>query len=110
MCRAAADGSDLLLVMPTGAGKSLCYQLPAIARGGTALVVSPLIALMEDQVQKLQAAGLRAQALHSGLDRAGAKQVCADFVAGRLQFLFCAPERLGRAVLRGRRPREDRNG
>ena len=52
-------GEDVLLVMPTGAGKSLCYQLPGLARGGTTLVISPLIALMEDQVTKLQALGLR---------------------------------------------------
>ena len=59
VCRCAIAGHDLLLVMPTGSGKSLCYQLPAIALGGTALVISPLIALMEDQVAKLAALGLR---------------------------------------------------
>jgi len=58
VCEAAADGRDVLLVMPTGAGKSLCYQLPALARGGTALVISPLIALMDDQASKLTALGL----------------------------------------------------
>ena len=69
VCRAAIAGRDLLLVMPTGSGKSLCYQLPAIARGGTALVISPLIALMEDQAAKLTALGLRVARIHSGLDR-----------------------------------------
>src|ERR1700721_1731424 len=69
VCEAAVDGRDLLLVMPTGAGKSLCYQLPAIARGGTALVISPLIALMDDQAAKLSAAGLRVARIHSGLSR-----------------------------------------
>ena len=59
VCEAAVAGRDLLLVMPTGAGKSLCYQLPALARGGTALVISPLIALMDDQAAKLAALGLR---------------------------------------------------
>src|ERR1700721_2206873 len=59
VCRAATDGRDVLLVMPTGAGKRLCYQLPANARGGTALVISPLIALMDDEAAKLSAAGLR---------------------------------------------------
>ena len=54
VCRAAIEGRDVLLVMPTGSGKSLCYQLPGIARGGTTLVISPLIALMEDQVAKLK--------------------------------------------------------
>jgi len=94
VCRAAVDGSDLLLVMPTGAGKSLCYQLPAIARGGTALVVSPLIALMEDQAAKLMALGLRVARVHSGMDRQASRQACADYLQGGLQFLFIAPERL----------------
>lgn len=66
VCRAAIEGCDLLLVMPTGAGKSLCYQLPAIARGGTALVISPLIALMDDQALKLASLGLRVARIHSG--------------------------------------------
>src|SRR5579862_4356494 len=94
VCRAASDGRDLLLVMPTGAGKSLCYQLPAIARGGTALVVSPLISLMDDQAAKLSALGLRVARIHSGLDRADARKACADYLNGSLQFLFIAPERL----------------
>ena len=94
VCKAAIEGRDLLLVMPTGAGKSLCYQLPAIARGGTALVISPLIALMEDQAAKLAALGLRVARIHSGLERAVARQACADYLGGSLQFLFIAPERL----------------
>ncbi len=94
VCRAAIDGRDLLLVMPTGAGKSLCYQLPAIALGGTALVISPLIALMEDQVAKLDALGLRVARIHSGLDRGVSRQACVDYLAGSLDFLFIAPERL----------------
>jgi ATP-dependent DNA helicase RecQ len=94
VCRAAIEGRDLLLVMPTGAGKSLCYQLPAIARGGTALVISPLIALMEDQAAKLSALGLRVGRIHSGLDRGVARQACVDYLQGSLQFLFIAPERL----------------
>jgi DNA topoisomerase-3 len=95
VCRAATEGKDLLLVMPTGAGKSLCYQLPGLARGGTTLVVSPLIALMEDQVSKLRALGLRAERIHSGRERTESRQVCADYLAGALDFLFIAPERLG---------------
>ncbi len=94
VCNAAIEGRDLLLVMPTGAGKSLCYQLPAIARGGTALVISPLISLMEDQAAKLAALGLRVARIHSGLDRAAARQACAEFLEGGLQFLLIAPERL----------------
>src|SRR5580698_7995192 len=94
VCRAAVDGEDLLLVMPTGSGKSLCYQLPAIARGGTALVVSPLIALIEDQCAKLVAQGFSVARIHSGLDRAVSRQACVDYLNGTLQFLFIAPERL----------------
>ena len=94
VCQAALAGRDLLLVMPTGAGKSLCYQLPAIARGGTALVISPLIALMDDQAAKLAALGLRVARIHSGLDRGVARQACVDYLQGSLQFLFIAPERL----------------
>ncbi len=107
VCEAAARGEDVLLVMPTGAGKSLCYQLPGLARGGTTLVVSPLIALMEDQVIRLQALGLRAERIHSGRSRLESRQVCADYVAGALDYLFIAPERLGVAgfpELLARRP------
>lgn len=94
VCQTAIAGRDLLLVMPTGAGKSLCYQLPAVALGGTALVISPLIALMEDQVAKLAALGLRVARIHSGLDRAISRQACANYLCGQLDFLFIAPERL----------------
>ncbi len=94
VCQAVLGGKDVLLVMPTGAGKSLCYQLPGLARGGTTLVVSPLIALMEDQVAKLRELGLRAERIHSGRDRSASRQVCVDYLAGRLDFLFIAPERL----------------
>ena len=94
VCEAAAAGRDVLLVMPTGAGKSLCYQLPALARGGTALVISPLIALMDDQASKLAALNLRVARIHSGLPREAARQACRDYLDGNLDFLFIAPERL----------------
>ena len=94
VCRSVAEGRDVLLVMPTGAGKSLCYQLPAIARQGTALVVSPLIALMEDQAAKLASHGLRVARIHSGLSRDDSRQACRAYLDGSLQFLFIAPERL----------------
>jgi ATP-dependent DNA helicase RecQ len=94
VCRAVAEGRDVLLVMPTGAGKSLCYQLPAVARGGTALVVSPLIALMDDQAAKLSARGLKVARIHSGLPRDAAREACRAYLDGSLQFLFIAPERL----------------
>ncbi len=95
VCRTAVEGRDILLVMPTGAGKSLCYQLPGMARGGTTLVISPLIALMEDQVAKLLERGFRAERIHSGRDRGESRQVCRDYLDGNLDFLFIAPERLG---------------
>ena len=94
VCRTVTEGHDVLLVMPTGAGKSLCFQLPGLARAGTTLVVSPLIALMEDQVAKLCELGLRAERIHSGRDRAVSRQVCIEYLQGHLDYLFIAPERL----------------
>ncbi len=94
VCQAVIDGQDVLLVMPTGSGKSLCYQLPGIARGGTTLVISPLIALMEDQVRKLLEHGFRVDRIHSGRDRAASREACIEYLNGNLQFLFIAPERL----------------
>jgi RecQ family ATP-dependent DNA helicase len=94
VCRTVIGGRDALLVMPTGAGKSLCYQLPGLARGGTTLVISPLIALMEDQYAKLRERGFTVECIHSGRDRAASRQVCIDYLNGKLQFLFIAPERL----------------
>jgi len=93
VCRAAITGRDILLVMPTGSGKSLCYQLPTLARGGTALIISPLIALMEDQAAKLAALGCKVARVHSGLDRLTSRQSCRDYLDGKLQFMFIAPER-----------------
>jgi DNA topoisomerase-3 len=94
VCQAVTAGRDALLVMPTGSGKSLCYQLPGLARGGTTLVISPLIALMDDQVQSLKARGFTVECIHSGRDRETSRRVSADYLSGRLQFLFIAPERL----------------
>ncbi len=94
VCRAVHEGRDALVVMPTGSGKSLCYQLPSVVLGGTALVISPLIALMEDQVAKLNGKGLRADRIHSGRNREDSRAAATAYRDGRIQFLFIAPERL----------------
>ena len=89
-----AAGGDAVVLMPTGSGKSLCYQLPALLRPGVAVVISPLIALMRDQVQALQQNGVRAASLHSGLSAAQARQVETDVLQERLDLIYVAPERL----------------
>ncbi|MDB5865028.1 MAG: recQ [Betaproteobacteria bacterium] len=87
-------GGDALVLMPTGGGKSLCYQLPALLRDGTALVVSPLIALMQDQVAALTQLGVRAAFLNSSLDARAAFETERALCAGKLDLLYVAPERL----------------
>ena len=89
-----ASGGDGLVVMPTGGGKSLCYQIPALLRDGVAVVVSPLIALMQDQVEALRQAGVRAAFLNSTLAFDEARAVEADARSGALDLLYVAPERL----------------
>ncbi|MBO4163641.1 DNA helicase RecQ [Micromonospora antibiotica] len=88
-------GGDALVLMPTGGGKSLCYQVPALVRDGVAVVVSPLIALMQDQVDALTAVGVRAGFLNSTQDYAARRTVEQAFVAGELDLLYLAPEALG---------------
>jgi ATP-dependent DNA helicase RecQ len=87
-------GGDALVLMPTGGGKSLCYQIPALVRPGTGVVVSPLIALMQDQVDALTALGVRAGFLNSSQDGAERRRVESAFLAGELDLLYLAPERL----------------
>ncbi|MFC7381777.1 DNA helicase RecQ [Sphaerisporangium rhizosphaerae] len=87
-------GHDALVLMPTGGGKSLCYQIPALVREGTGIVVSPLIALMQDQVHALTALGVRAGFLNSTQDIDERRQVETAFLAGELDLLYLAPERL----------------
>ncbi|KRG64875.1 ATP-dependent DNA helicase RecQ [Stenotrophomonas humi] len=89
-----ASGNDALVLMPTGGGKSLCYQIPALLRDGCGIVISPLIALMQDQVEALRQAGVRAEFLNSTLDAETAARVERELLSGELQLLYVAPERL----------------
>lgn len=88
------SGGDALVLMPTGGGKSLCYQLPALLRAGVAIVVSPLIALMQDQVDALKQLGVRAAFLNSSQDADEARAITAQLMRGELQIVYVAPERL----------------
>jgi len=92
--RAALAGRDSLVVMPTGGGKSLCYQLPPLVGDTTDVVVSPLVALMKDQVDALESIGYPAAAIHSGLDPDERRRIRDRLAAGELRLLFTAPERL----------------
>jgi ATP-dependent DNA helicase RecQ len=102
---AALEGRDTLVLMPTGGGKSLCYQIPALVREGVGLVISPLIALMHDQVRALQALGIEAAFLNSSLDYGEQQAIIEKLRAGQLKLLYIAPERLvqpsTRNLLRG---------
>ena len=92
--RHVVEGGDAVVLLPTGAGKSLCYQIPALCRKGVGVVVSPLIALMRDQVEALRQSGVAAAALNSVLSPEEARQVRDDLAAGRLDLLSVTPERL----------------
>ncbi|HEY8011369.1 MAG TPA: DEAD/DEAH box helicase, partial [Rudaea sp.] len=89
-----AAGGDALVLMPTGGGKSLCYQIPALLRVGTAVVISPLIALMQDQVEALRQFGVAAAFLNSSQDARTQAEVEREFASGKLKLLYVAPERL----------------
>jgi ATP-dependent DNA helicase RecQ len=95
--RSTVGGHDVALVMPTGGGKSLCYQLPAVVLGGTCIVVSPLIALMKDQAAHLEAAGIPSAALNSTMPYDEQRQVMRDAAAGKYRLMYLSPERLARA-------------
>jgi ATP-dependent DNA helicase RecQ len=92
--RTVVDGGDALVLMPTGGGKSLCYQLPAMLRNGVGIVVSPLIALMQDQVDAMKEIGVAASFLNSSLTMDDANRVERDLRSGKLKLLYVAPERL----------------
>ncbi len=90
------DKKNTFVIMPTGAGKSLCYQLPAIVQDGTALIISPLIALMKNQVDQMNAVGVNAQFLNSTLKKSDSKRVKKDTISGLVKLLYVAPESLSK--------------
>ena len=92
--REALEGRDVLAVLPTGGGKSVCFQVPALLRDGIALVITPLIALMKDQVQNLQARGIKALAVHAGMSRREVDLALNNAAYGDFKFLYLSPERL----------------
>lgn len=98
----ALDGKDVLAILPTGGGKSLCFQLPAMMRDGLAVVVSPLISLIRDQVQNLRARGIKALAVHSGMTRREIDITLDNAVYGDYKFLYLSPERLRTEIFRKR--------
>ncbi|MBL1293275.1 MAG: DNA helicase RecQ [Thiotrichales bacterium] len=95
------DGNDVLVLMPTGGGKSLCYQIPALVRDGTAVVISPLIALMQDQVDALKQLGIKAAFLNSSQDFDTAKEIERQLVRNELDLIYVAPERLLNDYMQG---------
>lgn len=97
---AALDGKDVLAIMPTGGGKSICFQVPGLMRDGITLVVTPLIALMKDQVQNLNDRGVRALAIHAGMSRHEADLALNNAAYGDFKFLYLSPERLGTQLFR----------
>jgi ATP-dependent DNA helicase RecQ len=95
---AAAEDRDVLAILPTGGGKSVCFQVPAMMKEGIALVVTPLIALMKDQVQNLEARGIKALAIHAGMSRFQVDTALNNAAYGDFKFLYLSPERLGTAL------------
>jgi len=96
----ALEGKDVLAILPTGGGKSICFQVPAMMRDGLALVVTPLIALMKDQVQNLEARGIKALAVHAGMSRHEVDLALNNAAYGDYKFLYVSPERLGTELFR----------
>ncbi len=97
---AALEGRDVLAILPTGGGKSVCFQVPAMMREGMALVVTPLIALMKDQVQNLNERGIKALCVHAGMNRREVDLTLNNAAYGDFKFLYVSPERLGTPVFR----------
>lgn len=103
--RAVMSGTDTLALLPTGGGKSLCFQVPALAMGRLCIVVSPLIALMKDQVARLRNAGIRAVAVTSGMGHVEIENALESSAVGKMDFLYVSPERLGSELFKARLPR-----
>lgn len=103
--RSVMAGRDTLALLPTGGGKSLCFQVPALAMGRLCLVVSPLIALMKDQVDRLRSLGIPARAVTSAMSRTEVDNALESAAVGRLSFLYVSPERLGTELFQARLPR-----
>ena len=95
---AAVEGRDVLAILPTGGGKSVCFQIPALMKEGLALVITPLIALMKDQVQNLESRGIKALAVHAGMSRFQVDTALNNAAYGDFKFLYLSPERLGTAL------------
>ena len=93
--RSVLNGQDTLALLPTGGGKSLCFQVPALSMGRLCLVISPLIALMKDQVARLRSKGIRAAAITSGLAHHEIDNAMESAALGKLDFLYVSPERIG---------------
>ncbi|MBP7512941.1 MAG: RecQ family ATP-dependent DNA helicase, partial [Flavobacteriales bacterium] len=100
--RSVLEGHDTLALLPTGGGKSLCFQVPALAQGRLCLVISPLIALMKDQVERLKKLGVRASAITSGMDHREVDNTLESAAVGKLAFLYVSPERLATEVFQAR--------
>ncbi|UOQ76512.1 DEAD/DEAH box helicase [Hymenobacter sp. 5516J-16] len=103
--RAVLAGHDTLALLPTGGGKSICFQVPALARPGLCLVVSPLIALMKDQVENLRKRGIKAEAVYAGMSHQEIDQTLDNCVYGPVKFLYVSPERLLTDMFRARVPK-----
>ncbi len=102
--RTALEGKDVLAILPTGGGKSVCFQVPALMRDGLALVVTPLVALMKDQVRNLRDRGIRALAIHAGMGRHEVDLALNNAAYGDYKFLYISPERLGTFLFRSYLP------
>lgn len=97
---AALEGRDVLAILPTGGGKSICFQVPAMMRDGLAIVITPLVALMKDQVQNLEARGIRALAIHAGMSRHQVDNALNNAAYGDVKFLYVSPERLSTSLFK----------